>query len=96
VRHCSSEDLRVHSRFLESIIFPPRVEYTDGVLQVTVPRMVPAHQCLPSSVGHYLSTSRTTTSCPSKTSTVQVNSMRPGLGTLLTLYSGVGAAQLEL
>jgi hypothetical protein len=37
-----------------------------------------------------------TTSCPSKTSTVQVNSMCPGLGTLLTLYSGVGATQLEL
>jgi hypothetical protein len=95
VRHRSSEDLWVHSRDLESVLLPPRVECIDGVLQVAVPRTVLAHQHLPSSVGYYLSIGRTragqaclpTTSCPSKTSTVQVNSMCPGLGTLLTLYS---------
>jgi hypothetical protein len=31
----------------------------DGVLQVVVPRMVPAHQRLPSSVSYYLSTDHT-------------------------------------
>jgi hypothetical protein len=57
VRHHSSEDLWVHSRDLESILLPLRVECIDRVLQVTVPRAVPAHQRLPSSVGHCLSTS---------------------------------------
>jgi hypothetical protein len=96
VRHRSSKDLWGHSRDLESNLLPLRVECLDRVLQVTVPRVVPAHQHLPSSVGHFLSTSRMragqaclpTTSCSSKTSTMQVNSMCPGLGTLLTLYSG--------
>jgi hypothetical protein len=46
VSHCSSEDLRVHSRNLEVILL------------VTVPGAVLARQCLPSSVCHYLSTSR--------------------------------------
>jgi hypothetical protein len=32
VRHCSSEDLRVHLRNLESILVPLRVECVDGVL----------------------------------------------------------------
>jgi hypothetical protein len=93
--HRSSKDMRVHLRYLESVFLPQRVECVDRVLLVMVPRAVPAHQCLPSSVCLCLSTSRMrgrtsmlpTTSCPSKTSTVQVNSMRPSLGTLLTLYS---------
>jgi hypothetical protein len=58
MRHCYSEDLWVHSRDLERIILPPRVECIDGVLQVTVPRTVSARQHWPSSVGHFLSTSR--------------------------------------
>jgi hypothetical protein len=57
VRHCSSEDLQVHSRDLESSLLPPRIEDVDRVLQVAVPRTIPTHQCLPSSVGHCLSTS---------------------------------------
>jgi hypothetical protein len=59
MRHPSSEDLRVHSRNLESILPPPRVECVDGVLQVTVSRAVLARQCLPSCVCHCLSTSHT-------------------------------------
>jgi hypothetical protein len=59
VRHHSSEDLRVQSRDLESILLPPRVECVDGVLQVMVPRAVPGHQRLPSSVSRCLSTRRT-------------------------------------
>jgi hypothetical protein len=59
VRHRSSEDLWVHSRDLESVLLPPRVECIDGVLQVAVPRTVLAHQHLPSSVGYYLSIGRT-------------------------------------
>jgi hypothetical protein len=59
VRHISFEDLRDRSRDLESILLPARVEYVDGVLQIMVLRMVPASQCLPTSVGHYLSISRT-------------------------------------
>jgi hypothetical protein len=51
VRHHASKDLRVHSRDLESILFPLRVECVNGVLQVMVPRAFPAHQRLPSSVG---------------------------------------------
>jgi hypothetical protein len=58
VRHRSSEDLQVHLRDLESILLPPRVECVDGVLQVAVPRTVPARQCLLSNVDHCLSTSR--------------------------------------
>jgi hypothetical protein len=58
VRHRSSKDLWGHSRDLESNLLPLRVECLDRVLQVTVPRVVPAHQHLPSSVGHFLSTSR--------------------------------------
>jgi hypothetical protein len=58
VRHYSSKDLRFHSRDLESILLPLRIECIDKVLSVTVPRMVLAHQCLPSSVGHCVSTSR--------------------------------------
>jgi hypothetical protein len=49
--------LWVLSRNLESILLPPRVKCVDGVLQVTVLRTAPAHQCLPSSVDHYLSIS---------------------------------------
>jgi hypothetical protein len=59
MRHHSSEDLRVHSRDLESILLPPRVQCVDRVLPVTVPRAVPAHQRLPSSVSHCLSTGHT-------------------------------------
>jgi hypothetical protein len=59
MRDCSSEDLWVHSRDLESILLPPRVECIDHVLQITVPGAVLAHQCLPSSVYHCLSTSHT-------------------------------------
>jgi hypothetical protein len=59
VRHRSTKDLWVHSRNLESILLPLRVKCVDGVLPVTVLRTVPAHQRLPSSVGHCLSTSRT-------------------------------------
>jgi hypothetical protein len=58
MRHQSSEDLQVHSRDLESILLPPRVECVDRVLQVTMPRAVIAHQRLPSNVGHYLNTRR--------------------------------------
>jgi hypothetical protein len=58
VRHCSSKDIWVHSRDLESILLPPMVECIDRVLQVTVLRAVLARQCLPSSVSHCLSTSR--------------------------------------
>jgi hypothetical protein len=58
MRHHSSEDLQVHSRNLESILLPPSVECVDGVLQVTVPGAVPAHQCLLSCVCHYLSTNQ--------------------------------------
>jgi hypothetical protein len=50
--------MQVHSRELESILLLSRVECIDGVPQVVVPRAIPAHQCLPSSVGHYLSTHR--------------------------------------
>jgi hypothetical protein len=57
VRHRSSKNLRVHSRNLESILLPPRVEWVDGVLHVTVPGAVLAHQWLPNCVYHYLSTS---------------------------------------
>jgi hypothetical protein len=57
VRHRSSEYLWVNSRNLESILLPLRVECIDGVLQVTVPGVLPAHQRLPSSVGHCLCTS---------------------------------------
>jgi hypothetical protein len=59
MRHHSSKDLWVHSRNLESIFLPLRVECVDGVLQVTVLGAVPAHQCLPSCLCHHLSTSRT-------------------------------------
>jgi hypothetical protein len=52
-----SEDLQVHSRDLESILLPLRVECVDRVLQVMVLRVVPTRQHLPSSIGHYLSTS---------------------------------------
>jgi hypothetical protein len=60
VRHHSSEDMWVHLRDLEIIFLPSRIECVDRVLQVVVPRTVPAHQHLESSVGHCLSTSRTT------------------------------------
>jgi hypothetical protein len=56
--HSSSEDLRVHSRDLESILLPLRVECINGVLRVMVLRPVPVCQCLPNSVGHSLSTHR--------------------------------------
>jgi hypothetical protein len=58
VRHRSSEDLQFHSRDLESIFLPQRVECIDGVLQVMVPRTVPARQHLPSNIGYCLSTGR--------------------------------------
>jgi hypothetical protein len=54
--HSSYEDLRVHLRDLEGILLPSRVECIDGVPQVTVLRAVLAHQCLPSSADHCLST----------------------------------------
>jgi hypothetical protein len=56
VRHHSSYDLRVHSRDLQSILLPLRVECSDGVLQVTVSGVIPAHWRLPSSVCPILST----------------------------------------
>jgi hypothetical protein len=56
VRHRSSEDLWVHSRNLESILLPLRIECVDGVLQLTVAGMVPTGQRLPSSIYHCLST----------------------------------------
>jgi hypothetical protein len=59
MRHHSSEDLWVHLRDLESILLPLRVECVDGVLQVTVPRTVPAHQHLPSSASYCLNTCHT-------------------------------------
>jgi hypothetical protein len=42
MRHSTSKDLRVHSRDLESILLPLRVECIDRVLQVTMSRVVPA------------------------------------------------------
>jgi hypothetical protein len=59
VIHCSSEDLRVHSRNLESILLPLTMERVGGVLQVKVLGAVPAHQRLPSIICHYSSTSCT-------------------------------------
>jgi hypothetical protein len=59
VRHLSSEDLWVDSRNLEGTLFPLKVKCVDGILQVMVPRAVPAHQCLPSYGCHCLYTSRT-------------------------------------
>jgi hypothetical protein len=59
VRHRSSKDLRVHLRNLESIFLPSRIDCVDGVLQVTVPRAVPALQYLPRSIYHCLSANRT-------------------------------------
>jgi hypothetical protein len=56
--HSSSKDLRVHSRDLEGILLPSRVECIGGVPQVTMLRVVLAHQCLPCSVLHCLSTRR--------------------------------------
>jgi hypothetical protein len=88
-------DLLVHSRNLEGILHSPRIECIDGVLQVTVLGAVPARQCLPAaSATTSAQVTRgvgqaclLTTSYPSKTSTVQVNSMRRALGTPLTLCS---------
>jgi hypothetical protein len=59
MKHRSSKDLWIHSKDLESIIPPLRVECVDGVLQVMVPGAVPTGQHLPSSVYPCLSTSRT-------------------------------------
>jgi hypothetical protein len=59
VRHRSTEDLWVHLRNLEGTLLPLRVKCIDGVLQVTVPRAVPAHQCLPRCVCHCLIIGRT-------------------------------------
>jgi hypothetical protein len=59
MRHRSSEDLPVHSRDLESILLPPRVECVDGVLQIVLGSVL-ACQCLPSSFCHCLSTGRMT------------------------------------
>jgi hypothetical protein len=59
VRHCSSKNLLIHSRILESILLPLRVECIDEVHQVTVPRAVPTRQFLPSFDYHYLCTSNT-------------------------------------
>jgi hypothetical protein len=59
MRHRSAKDLWVHSRDLESILLPPRVECVDRVLQVMVLRAIPARQCLPSSIDRCLGTSRT-------------------------------------
>jgi hypothetical protein len=61
-----SKDLQAHSRNLEGILLPLRVECIDGVPQVTVPRAVPTHQHLPSSISHCLSArrSRSRTSVP--------------------------------
>jgi hypothetical protein len=50
VGHSSSHDLQVHSRDLEGILLPSRVECIDGVPQVTLPRGVPACQRLSSSI----------------------------------------------
>jgi hypothetical protein len=58
MRHRSFEDMRVYLRDLESILLPSIVECVDGVLQVMVLRAVPSRQCLPSNVGHCLSTRR--------------------------------------
>jgi hypothetical protein len=58
VSQCSSEYPQVHSRGLESILLPLRVECVDKVLQVMVLRAVLPCQRLPSNVGHCLSTSR--------------------------------------
>jgi hypothetical protein len=55
MRHHSFEDLSVHSRDLESILLPLRVECL-GVLQVAVLRTVPAHQRQASNIGYCLST----------------------------------------
>jgi hypothetical protein len=52
VRHRPSEDWRVHSRDLESILVPPRVECVDRVLQVMVLRVVLARQHLPQDKSH--------------------------------------------
>jgi hypothetical protein len=57
--HHSSKDPWVHSRNLEGILLPPRIECVDGLLWVMVLGAVPTHQCLRSSVCHCLSTSRT-------------------------------------
>jgi hypothetical protein len=57
VRHHSSKNLRVHSRNLECILLPLRVECIDGVLHVTVLGAVLPHLWLPSCIYHYLSTS---------------------------------------
>jgi hypothetical protein len=59
VRHRSFKDLWVHSRDLESILLPLRDECVDGVLQVTVPRVVLARYHQPSSISHCLSKSHT-------------------------------------
>jgi hypothetical protein len=59
MRHRPSKDLRVHSRDLESILLPLRVECVHRVLQVTVLRPVPACQRMPSSIDRCLSTSHT-------------------------------------
>jgi hypothetical protein len=58
VGHSSYEDLRVHSRDLEGILLPSRVECIDGMPQVMLLREIPARQRLPTSVGHCLSTHR--------------------------------------
>jgi hypothetical protein len=96
VRHRSSKYLWVHLRDLERIFLPLRIECIDRVLQDAVLRTVQ----LVSACQAALTTASAqvtrgvrqaclwTTSCPSKTSTMQVNSMRPSLGTPLTLYSG--------
>jgi hypothetical protein len=57
ILHRSSENLWVHSRNLESIHIPLRVECVDGVLQVTVMGAVHTRQSLPSYICHCLNTS---------------------------------------
>jgi hypothetical protein len=58
MRHRSFEDLWVHSKDLESILLPLRVDCIDRLLQVTLPRTVPARKCLPRTVGHCLNIGR--------------------------------------
>jgi hypothetical protein len=88
VRHCSFEDPWVHSRDLESILLPSRVECVDGVLQVTVLRTVPTCQCLPCSVGYCLNTG-----CTRGNTSMLANHLLPiedlhGAGELLAPWPG--------
>jgi hypothetical protein len=104
VRHGSSEDLHVHSRNLESILHPTMGECVNGVLQVAVPRTVPAHQHPPSNVGYCHSTGHTRDKTsmhvdpfpPIKVlyATGGLHAPWPG-NTLDLVLGGLGDAQLE-